>query len=87
MFGTAAETSLNAAVGQDPVSFELDQIDEALSQGWNVLVSGRLERFEEPAARRRLSESGARPWPGVDRNVMLRVVVENISGRRIGSQA
>ncbi len=83
VFRTATDTSLAAAVGQDPVSFEVDQIDEALSQGWSVLVTGRLDRVEDPAELRRLSERSVRPWPGDDRNVMLRVVVSDISGRRI----
>jgi transcriptional regulator with XRE-family HTH domain len=87
VFHTATDTSMAAAVGQDPVSFEVDQIDEAMSQGWSVLVSGRLERIDDPAVRRRLGEGTVTPWPGEDRNVMLRVVVNHISGRRIEARS
>jgi len=83
VFRTVAGTSLAAAAGQDPVSFEVDQIDEDISQGWSVLATGRLERIDDPAERLRLREGSVRPWPGEDRNVMLRVVVSDISGRRI----
>jgi hypothetical protein len=86
VFRTASDTSLAAAVGQDPVSFEVDQIDQAMSQGWSVLVTGRLERIEDPAEFRRLIERSAKPWAGEDRKVMLRVVVSDISGRRIWSR-
>jgi transcriptional regulator with XRE-family HTH domain len=85
VFCTALHTSLDAAVGQDPVSFEVDQIDEALSQGWSVLVTGRLERVDDPAERCRLSECVS-SWLGANRDVMLRVAVSDISGRRIGTQ-
>ena len=87
VFRTATDTSMAAAVGQDPVSFEVDQIDEALSQGWSVLVTGRLERVDDPAERRRLSEGTVTPWPGEDRDVLLRVVVNDISGRHIEARS
>ena len=86
VFRTSTDTSLAVAAGQDPVSFEVDQIDEALSQGWSVLVTGRLERIEDPTERRRLAERGPTPWAGEDRNVVLRVVARDVSGRRISTR-
>jgi nitroimidazol reductase NimA-like FMN-containing flavoprotein (pyridoxamine 5'-phosphate oxidase superfamily) len=86
VFRTSTNTSLAAAAGQDPVSFEVDHIDEAMSQGWSVLVTGRLERIEDPTERRRLVERSPTPWAGEDRNVVLRVVVSDISGRRISTR-
>jgi nitroimidazol reductase NimA-like FMN-containing flavoprotein (pyridoxamine 5'-phosphate oxidase superfamily) len=83
VFRTAPDTSLAAAAGQDPVSFEVDHIDEAMSQGWSVLATGRLEPVEDPAELHRLTERGAKPWAGQDRSVVLRFVVSDISGRRI----
>ncbi len=86
VFRTTAETSLAAAAGQDPVSFEVDDVDEAMSQGWSVLVTGRLERVDDPGELERLSARAAQPWAGDDRKVLLRVVVRELSGRRIWSR-
>jgi nitroimidazol reductase NimA-like FMN-containing flavoprotein (pyridoxamine 5'-phosphate oxidase superfamily) len=83
VFRTAAGTSLDAAAGQDPVSFEVDHIDEAASQGWSVLATGRLQRVEDHGLRRRLLTRCAKSWAGPDRRVLLRVTIRAISGRRI----
>jgi nitroimidazol reductase NimA-like FMN-containing flavoprotein (pyridoxamine 5'-phosphate oxidase superfamily) len=86
VFRTATDTSLAGAAGQDPVSFEVDHIDEAMSQGWSVLVTGRLERIDDPAELRQLLERSAEPWAGRKRPVVLRVVVRDVSGRRISGR-
>lgn len=86
VFRTATDTSLAGAAGQDPVSFEVDHIDEAMSQGWSVLVTGRLERIDNPAELRQLRERSAEPWAGRKRPVVLRVVVRDVSGRRISTR-
>jgi nitroimidazol reductase NimA-like FMN-containing flavoprotein (pyridoxamine 5'-phosphate oxidase superfamily) len=86
VFRTSTDSSLAAAAGQAPVSFEVDHIDEAMGQGWSVLVTGRLERIEDPTEHRRLVERGPTPWAGEDRNVVLRIVVSDISGRRISTR-
>jgi nitroimidazol reductase NimA-like FMN-containing flavoprotein (pyridoxamine 5'-phosphate oxidase superfamily) len=85
VFRTAPETALDAAAGQDPVSFEVDQIDEAMSQGWSVLVTGRLEKVADAAELRRLMRSSSKPWAGGKRDVVLRLVASKVSGRRIRS--
>jgi nitroimidazol reductase NimA-like FMN-containing flavoprotein (pyridoxamine 5'-phosphate oxidase superfamily) len=87
VFRTAADTSLAAADGQDTVSFEVDHIDEAMSQGWSVLATGRLERIDDPAELRQFLERSAEPWAGGKRPVVLRVVVRDISGRRISARS
>jgi nitroimidazol reductase NimA-like FMN-containing flavoprotein (pyridoxamine 5'-phosphate oxidase superfamily) len=83
VFRTAAATSLAAAAGQDPVGFEVDHIDEATSQGWSVLVTGRLERVEDTGEVLRLLKRTAKPWASGDRSIVLRVATEAITGRRI----
>ncbi len=85
VFRTAADTSLAGAAGQDPVSFEVDHIDEAMSEGWSVVVTGRLERIDDPAELRQLRKRSAEPWAGRERPVVLRVVVRDVSGRRIST--
>ena len=67
-----------------PVALEVDHIDEALCQGWSVLVRGPVHRVTHPGELRRLQEDAAVwPWPGGEREVYVRIVPSQITGRRI----
>ena len=66
------------------VAFEVDHIDEALCQGWSVLVRGPAHRVSHPAELRRLQEDAAVwPWAGGEREVYVRILPSEITGRRI----
>lgn len=66
------------------VALEVDHIDEALRQGWSVLVRGQAHRVTHPAELRRLREdAGVWPWPGGDREVYVRILPSQITGRRV----
>lgn len=82
VFRTAEETSLGAVSDAEPVSFEVDRIDEAMSEGWSVLATGRLRRVS-PDEIRRLEKLGVEPWAGGARSVYLRLELREVSGRRI----
>ena len=80
--GTAIE---GHADGQ--VAFEVDHIDEALSQGWSVLVRGQAHRVAHPAELEHMQhDASIWPWPGDDRDVYVRIIPATISGRRIESR-
>lgn len=85
VFRTNAATSIAARAGQVRVSFEVDHIDEALSEGWSVLVSGRARQVREPAELEKLSRLGVEPWAGGERDAYLRLVPLEVTGRRIRS--
>jgi len=69
------------------VAFEVDHIDEALSQGWSVLVRGRAHRVAHPAELQIVQRDAAIwPWPGGDRDVYVRIIPDVITGRRIESR-
>ena len=81
---TGGGTMIGAHAGDNQVAFEIDHIDEALSQGWSVLVRGQAHRVLQPAELRHLREqAGICPWPGGDREVYLRIAPSQITGRRI----
>ncbi|MFP3989757.1 pyridoxamine 5'-phosphate oxidase family protein [Streptomyces sp. E11-3] len=83
VFRTAPDSTLAAAVGTH-VAFEVDQIDDALSQGWSVLVRGHARETTDPDAVRRLEERAySRPWVGGERNVWVRIDPDTITGREI----
>ena len=71
----------------EQVAFEVDHIDEALSQGWSVLVRGRAHRVAHPAELQTVRRDAAIwPWPGGDRDVYVRIIPDTITGRRIESR-
>jgi transcriptional regulator with XRE-family HTH domain len=70
----------------EQVAFEVDHIDEALRQGWSVLVRGRAHRVAHPGELQHIRRDATIwPWPGGDRDVYVRIIPDRISGRRIES--
>jgi transcriptional regulator with XRE-family HTH domain len=86
VFRTTETSSLARAADRALVSFEVDHLDDAISQGWSILVSGRIQRVHDPTELDQLQDLGIQPWAGDsggERNVYLRLVPSNVSGRRI----
>lgn len=82
-----AEGSAVAGHADERVAFEVDHIDEALSQGWSVLVRGPAHRVAHPAELQNIRRDAALwPWPGGDRDVYVRLIPQVITGRRIESR-
>jgi nitroimidazol reductase NimA-like FMN-containing flavoprotein (pyridoxamine 5'-phosphate oxidase superfamily) len=80
---TAPDTQL-AAHADGPVSFEVDRIDEVRHEGWSVLVRGRGHTVTEERAVKRLEDrTQLQPWAAGARDVYVRIVPNQISGRRI----
>jgi len=68
------------------VAFEVDYIDDALSQGWSVLVRGQAHRVVQAAELEIVRHDAVIwPWPGGDRDVYVRIIPDTITGRRIES--
>jgi transcriptional regulator with XRE-family HTH domain len=79
-----AEGTIIDGHADEQVALEVDHIDEALCQGWSVLVRGQAHRVSHPAELRRLQEDAVLwPWPGGEREVYVRIVPTQITGRRI----
>jgi nitroimidazol reductase NimA-like FMN-containing flavoprotein (pyridoxamine 5'-phosphate oxidase superfamily) len=83
VFRTATGTVIGAH-GDDTVAFEVDHIDEALGQGWSVLVRGQAHRVLQPGELHHVRETAAIvPWADGTRETYVRIVPSQISGRRI----
>lgn len=68
------------------VSFEVDRVDDHVSQGWSVLVTGTAEHVDDPVVVRRLDERHpAEPWFDGDLPLWVRIRPDHVSGRRIGA--
>jgi nitroimidazol reductase NimA-like FMN-containing flavoprotein (pyridoxamine 5'-phosphate oxidase superfamily) len=80
---TAEGTAIDGH-GDEFVALEVDHLDEALRQGWSVLVRGQAHRVTHPAELHHLQEdTTVWPWPGGDREVYVRIIPSQITGRRI----
>jgi hypothetical protein len=64
------------------IAFEIDMIDETNREGWSVLVQGPAHHVtqEEMAG---VAGSGVTPWAGGERQLYIRIVPQQIIGRRI----
>ena len=67
------------------VAFEVDHVDYDRHQGWSVLAVGRLSRVVDAGDLDRIARQWSpRPWEDGDREAVLRVTVEELTGRRLG---
>jgi len=82
VFRTRARGALAAAAGTT-VSFEVDRIDDAMSEGWSILLTGRARLVDDDGELGRIARLGVEPWPGGRRRTVIRIEVESVSGRRI----
>lgn len=82
-FRTAPD-SVPATAGGTDVAFEVDNVDEAMSQGWSVLAVGPARIVTEPDALRRLADHAhTTPWAGGKRNTWVSIRPTRLTGRRI----
>jgi nitroimidazol reductase NimA-like FMN-containing flavoprotein (pyridoxamine 5'-phosphate oxidase superfamily) len=87
VFRTDDNTAAAGATGQRRVSFDVDHIDDALSEGWSVLLSGTASILARPEDLAAASELAIEPWAGGNRLAYVRVVSDQITGRRIRIRA
>ncbi|MFI9237414.1 pyridoxamine 5'-phosphate oxidase family protein [Streptomyces cinnamoneus] len=83
VYRTEAGSTAAVADGSE-LAFETDRLDEHLSTGWSVLVTGTAAHITDPDAVRALARRpGARPWAGGTRDLWIRIVPGRVSGRVI----
>lgn len=83
VFRTAPDSVAAAAVGRE-VAFEVDHVDEALSQGWSVLAVGHASVVTDPESVRRLTQHAhTTPWAGGEREMWVSIRPTSLTGRRI----
>jgi nitroimidazol reductase NimA-like FMN-containing flavoprotein (pyridoxamine 5'-phosphate oxidase superfamily) len=83
VFRTDPGTKLDAALGEEYVSFEVDEIDQRYRTGWSVLVVGQAERVYQPEELEELRRLPLQPWAPGHKAHYVRVLSTAISGRRI----
>jgi nitroimidazol reductase NimA-like FMN-containing flavoprotein (pyridoxamine 5'-phosphate oxidase superfamily) len=65
------------------VAFEVDHIDEAMSEGWSVLVRGHARLIEDPEERIVAARLDIEPWAGGARLNVISIEPFEITGRVI----
>jgi nitroimidazol reductase NimA-like FMN-containing flavoprotein (pyridoxamine 5'-phosphate oxidase superfamily) len=83
IFRTGPDTLL-ATYANGRLSFEVDQFDEAVHEGWSVLVHGYAHEItDERQVKGYQDATRLRPWAPGARDVYVRITPIQVSGRRI----
>jgi nitroimidazol reductase NimA-like FMN-containing flavoprotein (pyridoxamine 5'-phosphate oxidase superfamily) len=80
----AKATALGA---EERVGFEIDRVDEALSEGWSVVVTGTCRRVEDAEETQRMASLDLEAWAGGDRHVLMAIRPDETTGRVIVHEA
>jgi nitroimidazol reductase NimA-like FMN-containing flavoprotein (pyridoxamine 5'-phosphate oxidase superfamily) len=66
------------------VGFEVDRVDDGLSEGWSVLVTGEIRVVTDPDEHQRLLSLGLATWnDGEDHHALVVITPTEITGRVI----
>jgi nitroimidazol reductase NimA-like FMN-containing flavoprotein (pyridoxamine 5'-phosphate oxidase superfamily) len=85
VYRTGVGTKLHS-VHRSNVTFEVDEIDTQHRRGWSVMVKGVAQELSPKRDRRAISRAeltGATPWAPGDRSHLIRIVADQVTGRRI----
>ncbi|HTX85859.1 MAG TPA: pyridoxamine 5'-phosphate oxidase family protein [Streptosporangiaceae bacterium] len=83
VFRTTSEGSVTEGLHGQAISFDVDHFDDALGEGWSVLLSGTASVITDPAELDQAKALGIEPWAGGDRHTYVRIAVTEVTGRRI----
>ncbi len=83
VFRSAEESEISAIAPEAPVSFEVDRLDDTMSEGWSVLAAGTVQRIGAPDQIEVARALGIEPWAGGERQAYFRLSVSALTGRRI----
>lgn len=83
VFRTGNHSSIAEGLQEPQVSFDVDHLDDALGEGWSVLLTGTASVIADPAELDQARALGIDPWAGGDRAVYVRITVQQVTGRRI----
>jgi transcriptional regulator with XRE-family HTH domain len=83
VFRSSEDGSVSRIAADEPVSFEVDRLDDAMSEGWSVLAEGTMRRVHDPDELRQVEALGIEPWAGGALPAYFRLGVRTLTGRRI----
>jgi len=65
------------------IGLEVDRLDDSLGEGWSVLATGHGELVDDQAMLDQIAALDIRSWAGEDRPRVVRLVIAELTGRRI----
>jgi len=74
------------SIHRSNVTFEVDEIDPVHRTGWSVMVKGVAQELHADRDRKTISRAelgGAEPWAPGPRHHVVRIVADQITGRKI----
>jgi nitroimidazol reductase NimA-like FMN-containing flavoprotein (pyridoxamine 5'-phosphate oxidase superfamily) len=83
VFRTGDGSIRGAVQAGGAISLEVDRLDDALGEGWSVLVTGHAVVVEDVEELRRIDALEVQSWAGEDRPNAVRLGADEITGRRI----
>lgn len=78
---TGSGTILEAARGEEPVAFEVDEVDPFSHGGLSVLARGRARVIEMSTL---AAASPLRAWGNARANRLVAITIDQLTGRQIG---
>jgi transcriptional regulator with XRE-family HTH domain len=85
IFRSALAGEVAAIAPEEPVSFEVDRIDDAMSEGWSVLATGTVHSVRGTKQIHEVQALGIESWAGGERDSYFRLPVTCITGKRINA--
>jgi nitroimidazol reductase NimA-like FMN-containing flavoprotein (pyridoxamine 5'-phosphate oxidase superfamily) len=83
---STTDSHATAITGHGRVSFEVDRVDEVMSEGWSVLVTGTARRVENLSELEALGRLGLAPWASGSRHELVRIHPDVVTGRVISQE-
>jgi uncharacterized protein len=80
---TRAGGDIDLATNDAWVALEIDGADSLYHEGWSVLVVGRATHVSDPFELARLKLVRLSPWADESRCSVVRIPLEEVSGRRL----
>ena len=83
VFRSAEGSEVSAISPEVQVSFEVDRIDDAMSEGWSVLATGKVRPSRAADQIDVVRALGIEPWAGGERRTYFRLSVTGVTGKKI----
>jgi nitroimidazol reductase NimA-like FMN-containing flavoprotein (pyridoxamine 5'-phosphate oxidase superfamily) len=77
------EAMATTVTAQGMVGFEVDRIDDTMSEGWSVVVTGNASRVDAACTVDVDASLPVEPWAGGSRDIAIRIDADEVTGRVI----